>query len=344
MLSQAEENRLAALRELSRPDGPLSPTGPHATISNPRWWDGAGPTESRDELHERLISDARAAVPDLRQERRAIVMAGPPGAGKTYARRQILGDRERQFLIIDADGFKEALLAEAIRDRSYDSDIVPRAVRDHPQIGAAHQPLELASLVHEESSYLAGRARSDSVKRGDNVVIDTVLGSADKARSISAQLEAAGYDVQVVDVEVPFEVSEARIRQRWLDGNEAARRGEGLGGRWVPSDFARNVFDGPDGRSRPEANARMVAEESPAVSRYRVYRTTAEQAEAKAPPVLETDMSRASRGGPLVPTRSGPTAKVPQARPLPGITRAGRTTPTRTTPGRVGPARADRGR
>ena len=116
-----------------------------------------------------------------------------------------------------------------------------------------------------------------------------------------------------------------------------------------PSEFGAWVYGEPGGGSRPEANARMVAEESPAVSRYRVYRTTAEQAEAKAPPVLETDMSRATRGGPLVPTRSGPVAEgplaeAPQARALPGITRTGRTTPARTTPGRVGPARADRGR
>ena len=158
------------------------------------------------------------------------------------------------------------------------------------------------------------------------------------------ELERAGYDVQVVDVEVPREVSEERIRTRWREGNERAEKGEGLGGRWVPSEFGSWVYGAPDGGSRPEANARMVAEESPAVSRYRVYRTTAEQAEAKAPPVLETDMSRATRGGPRVPTRSGPAAEVPQARALPGITRTGRTTPARTTPGWVGPARADRGR
>ncbi|AWF97275.1 toxin component of a toxin/antitoxin system [Clavibacter michiganensis subsp. insidiosus] len=222
-------------------------------------------------------------------------------------------------------------------DGSYEQKILPASLG--PASGTSLHPMELASLVHEESSFLANQLRDQAIRDGDNVVIDTVLGSAEKARSISAQLEAAGYDVQVVDVEVPFEVSEARIRQKWLEGNEAARRGEGLGGRWVPSDFARNVFDGPDGRSRPEANARMVAEESPAVSRYRVYRTTAEQAEAKAGPTLETDMSRATRGGPLVPTRSGSVAEVPQARALPGVTRAGR-----MTPGRAGPARVDRGR
>ncbi|AJW80074.1 zeta toxin family protein [Clavibacter michiganensis] len=332
-----EDDRLAALRALSSSGGLLNPDSPHASINNVDWWSDGDPTPQRQAVHKRLLSQERQAHPGVRQEKRALLLAGPPGAGKSTTRDGILGGDSARYRSIDPDRFKELLLAEAMADGSYEQKILPASLG--PASGTSLHPMELASLVHEESSFLANQLRDQAIRDGDNVVIDTVLGSAEKARSISAQLEAAGYDVQVVDVEVPFEVSEARIRQKWLEGNEAARRGEGLGGRWVPSDFARNVFDGPDGRSRPEANARMVAEESPAVSRYRVYRTTAEQAEAKAGPTLETDMSRATRGGPLVPTRSGSVAEVPQARALPGVTRAGR-----MTPGRAGPARVDRGR
>ncbi|MBF4618219.1 zeta toxin family protein [Clavibacter sp. VKM Ac-2873] len=331
-----EDDRLAALRALSSRGGSLSPDSPHASTNNPDWWRDGDPTPERRVVHNRLLRQERQAHPGVRQEKRALLLAGPPGAGKSTARDAVLGGDSARFRSIDPDRFKELLLAEAIADGSYERRILPGELSSAS--GPSFHPMELASLVHEESSFLANRLRDQAIADGDNVVIDTVLGSADKARRISAQLEAAGYDVQVVDVEVPFEVSEARIRQRWLEGNEAARRGEGLGGRWVPSDFARNVFDGPGGRSRPEANARMVAVESPAVSRYRVYRTTAEQAEVKASPVLETDMSRATRGGPLVPTRPAE-AEAPRARPLPGIARAGR-----TTLGRTGPTRVDRGR
>jgi predicted ABC-type ATPase len=292
-------------------------------------------------MHERLLSDAEASVPELGADRRAVVLAGPPGAGKTSTRERALGDAATGFLVIDADEFKKRLLKEAIADKSYESWIKPAAVRELEAAGERFHPMELSSLVHTESSILADKQRARALRGGQNVVIDTVLSSDTKARQIMGELERAGYDVQVVDVEVPREVSEERIQERWRKGNERAERGEGLGGRWVPSEFGAWVYGEPGGGSRPEANARMVAEESPAVSRYRVYRKTAEQEreDPRAPAVLETDMSRATRGGPLVPTRSGSAAEVPQARPLPGITRAGR-----TTPGRVGPARVDRGR
>ncbi|WP_435094703.1 zeta toxin family protein [Clavibacter michiganensis] len=271
--------------------------------------------------------------------KRAILLAGPPGAGKSTARASVLGAASREFITIDADEFKTRLLDEAVAEGSYDSWIKPPVVAERETAGERFHPMELSSLVHTESADLADRLRRRALSQGRDVVIDTVLSSDTKARQIMGELERAGYDVQVVDVEVPREVSEERIRQRWQEGNDRAERGDGLGGRWVPSEFGAWVYGDPGGRSRPEANARMVAEESPAVSRYRVYRTTAEQAEAKAPPNLETDMSRAMRGGPLVPTRSGPATEVPRARNLPGITRAGR-----TAPGRAGPARVDRGR
>ena len=336
--------RLDVLRQLSRSGQALAPDALTASTRNASWWENGAPTADRLDLHDRLIDLARSNAPHVRQEKKALLLAGPPGAGKSVTRDAILGSQRAGFRVIDPDDFKQALLAAAVEDGSFATQIMPQSLRAGIEGGVALHPMECASLVHEESSALARRLRNQAIRDGDNVVIDTVLGSADKARSISAQLEAAGYDVQVVDVEVPFEVSEAQIRQRWLEGNEAAQRGEGLGGRWVPSDFARNVFDGPDGRSRPEVNARMVAEESPAVSRYRVFRRTAEQAAAGEAPSLETDMSRATRGGPLVPTRSGRAVEGPHAQALPGITRAGRTTPTRMAPGRAGSARTDRGR
>ncbi|WP_228512343.1 zeta toxin family protein [Clavibacter sp. VKM Ac-2872] len=281
-------------------------------------------------MHERLLSDAEASVPELGADKRAVVLAGPPGAGKTSTRERALGDAATGFLVIDADEFKKRLLKQAIADKSYESWIKPAAVRELEAAGERFHPMELSSLVHAESSYLADEQRARALRGGKNVVIDTVLSSDTKARQIMGELERAGYDVQVMDVEVPREVSEERIRTRWQEGNERADKGDGLGGRWVPSEFGAWVYGQPDGSSRPEANARMVAEESPAVSRYRVYRKTAEQEreDPRAPAVLVTDMSRATRGGPLVPTRSGSAAEAPQARVLPGITRA------------VGPARS----
>lgn len=292
------------VRELSKAGQVLAPGASTATVNNPKWWIGGEVTPSRLRLHTRLLDDVRSGLPDLQQDRKAIVLAGPPGAGKSTVLKEVLGDRRDEYLVIDADEFKRSLLIEAKADGSYDDFLVPTEIREREKAGETFYPLELASLVHEESSYLARALRTDAIATGDNIVIDAVLSDVDDALALGHQLEKAGYDVEVIDVEVPYEVSESRIRGRWKGAyEEALAGGDGLGGRWVPSEYARGVFDGPDGKSRPEAAAGNLAEQCPAVLRYRVYRTTAEQAaEARPKPVLEADKSRHERGAPLVDT------------------------------------------
>lgn len=268
-------------------------------MHNPAWWIGGEPTPARSRLHRRLLEDARTAAPDVEQEGRALVLAGPPGAGKGSVKNSVLGDELSKFLNIDADEFKRLLLDEAKADGSYDTWIVPDAVRQLESEGEQFFPLELASLVHEESSYLAKALRDDAIQAGDNVIIDTVLAGEAKALALRALLTEAGYDVDVVDVEVPFELSEQRIQSRWMHSYEAAlgSGGSELGGRWVPSEYARDVFAGPDGRSKPEAIARSLAEKCAVVTRYRVYRTGMDQAHMQtAIPVLEVDKQRAEHG------------------------------------------------
>jgi len=96
--------------------------------------------------------------------------------------------------------------------------------------------------------------------------------------------------------------------QRDDGGDDGEQVNESLGGRWVPSEYARDVFDGPGGRSKPEAAARSLAEQCPAVGRYRVFRTTAEEAHAAASAgrpaqaTVEVDKSRSARDGTLIDT------------------------------------------
>lgn len=68
-----------------------------------------------------------------------------------------------------------------------------------------------------------------------------------------------------------------------------------MGGRWVPSDYARAIFEGPQGRSRPAVAAEHLAREVDAVSRYRIFHTEAVGARA----VLVAEARRAQAGGPL---------------------------------------------
>lgn len=123
-----------------------------------------------------------------------------------------------------------------------------------------------------------------------------------KALALGEKLEQAGYSIQVVDVEVPFEVSQQRIQQRWLAARQAAERDEaGLGGRWVPAEFARQVFEGPDGKSKPEHAAQQLAQRCGAVTEYHLFRTTAEQAQSStSSPTVEQHLARGTHHGPLL--------------------------------------------
>lgn len=288
------------VREFSRAGGPLDKDGQHSTLNNPAWFiDGKvdQPTARRRALWRRLRDEARAEAPGARQDGKAIVLAGPPGAGKGHVQGNVLGLDKDAWLVVDADKFKDKLLREAMNDGSYETFLKPDAVREREAAGEPFFPLELAALVHEESSHLARLLRDEALREGTNVVIDSVLSNPRAAVALGNQLAAAGYEVEVVDVEVPYELSQARIAQRWRESYEGAVvTGEGLGGRWVPSMYAREVFDGPGGRSRSQESAAVLATTCPAVLRYRRFWTRA----AEAPMRVETDMGRFQRGGDLV--------------------------------------------
>lgn len=303
MVSEKIRQHVEIVRALSRPGQALGPDAPTSTIYNKEWWIDGEPTPARSRLHRRLLEEARTSAPGVQQENRALVLAGPPGAGKGAVKNSVLDDEISTFLNIDADELKRLLLDEAKADGSYSTWIVPDAIRQLEGEGEQFFPLELASLVHEESSYLAKALRGDAIQAGDNIIIDAVLADEAKALALGVLLEKAGYDVGVVDVEVPFELSEQRIRLRWMRSYEAALASGGteLGGRWVPSEYARDVFAGPEGSSKPEVAARSLAEKCEAVTRYRVYRTGMDQAHTQhATPVLEVDKQRTARGARLV--------------------------------------------
>lgn len=299
------------VRALAKPGEALAPNSPNATINNPLWFrlNRNGQPERRAgrvRLHESVKDQYVNRHPAVRQERRAIVLAGPPGAGKSTALKQVLGIKIGEYLTIDADEFKRSLLEEAIRDGSYETHIVPEAVKVLVLTGEAFYPLELSSLVHEESSMIAKQLRQDAIERGDNIIIDSVLSDADKALLLGSVLDAAGYTIHLIDVEVPYELSEQRIAARWQESYEAAlarKEGAELGGRWVPSEYARDVFNGPEGKSLPETAAERLAAACPAVMRFQRFRTVLD-ADAAVGPTLEKDLVRENKGTPLVPAPS----------------------------------------
>lgn len=309
----SKQNKIDQHRQLvidfSKPGGILSSDAPTATVRNPDWFkrlpDGSyQPSASRRRLHNHLISEYLQDVNNAPAESKAIVLAGPPGAGKSTILNELLKEDPKSYFKIDADDFKELLLRQAQEDGSYDSFILPSEIKSLINAGEQFYPMEMASLVHEESSMLAERLRRELVNSGSNIIVDTVLSSETSALALGDLLSKAGYKVEVIDVEVSYEISKARIAKRWQQSYEAALKDPtSLGGRWVPSEYAKQVFGGPGGISRPEAIAKKLAQECVAVERYRLYRTTAIETESRpAEGSWECDYSRVQGSGPLVAT------------------------------------------
>lgn len=321
-VDEATQRHIDHVRALSQPGQPLATDSPHATVNNPEWFKRSGggvlkARGARSRMHSEIRAEHRARYPEAQNKHKAIILAGPPGAGKGSILSSVLGAEERDYLRLDADQIKESLLQRALTDGSYESSIKPPAIRDLEQQGERFYPLEMSSLVHEESSLVTRRLRDSAISEGTNLIVDGVLSNPEGAQRLGAQLAAAGYDITVVDVEVPYEVSEQAIRQRWEEKYTHARAGEenALGGRWVPSTYAREIFDGPEGRSRPEVVARNLAQNNDSVSSYQLWRRNS-AAEA---PHRETHLGRPYRGAALIDAEAAgalrPAARTAASRP-----------------------------
>lgn len=115
MVDDAVAQHMATVRELSKPGRPLGPNAATSTMQNPAWWFDGEPTPARDRLHRRLLNEARAAAPHVEQQRRAIILAGPPGAGKSTVLSDVLGLHRDQYLVIDTVLSRTRQRAEAPR-------------------------------------------------------------------------------------------------------------------------------------------------------------------------------------------------------------------------------------
>ncbi|WP_194948604.1 hypothetical protein [Actinomyces trachealis] len=198
---------------------------------------------------------ARAGACGARRGR-AIIMAGAPGAGKSWAvgvAGGVLGAREAGrmgldeagFTTVDADDIEQLLLGNRVEGLEVDQELLEGArrhwdgllARHGPQVLADGRPVlrgELATLVHQMSTNTADLVRKDLLEERFDVKIEgTLQWMESPARGqgprLLGELEAAGYgQVVVVVADTPREVCEQGAFQRWAGPRS---RGGGGGGR-----------------------------------------------------------------------------------------------------------------
>ncbi len=150
----------------------------------------------RVEIVEKLLSNGSYDGVNfngvISQKKRADIVIGPPGAGKSSVMVNPLS-LEHKSLIIDADMAK-AMLPE------YDEG-------------------KGASLVHEESSVISKVVLSMALEKDYNVVLSIVGSNIEKLRTIRDQLTDLGYDINLHLLELEPEIAAQRALDRfYIDG------------------------------------------------------------------------------------------------------------------------------
>lgn len=180
----------------------------HGTV-----WDPDRAAQHRD-----IINDFMNKQVDVPSQRQAVMLGGPPGAGKSTFLDQHEGIRPGDYAILNTDHFKEELARRGM-------------VPEVPGLS----PMEASALVHEESAYLHDLAAAELEKRGKNVVFDGTMRDHAVTQDRVQALRRRGYNVGAMFIDVPVERSLQGVESRYRRGLEEYRAGRNpLGGRHVP--------------------------------------------------------------------------------------------------------------
>lgn len=171
-------------------------------------------TPQRQALHDAIV--AKVLTEDTKakagERPKAVLLLGPPGAGKTTAggpiARQMVGE-DTHLATLNADDVKSEL----------------------PEYKGYN-----AAAVHEESSDLVeGRMVPEGIKGRHNLLFDFTGNNELKMAKIADMLHGQGYDVHVIDVTVPTHVAVSRAWSRFVKS-----------GRFVPPEYIKGVDGNPD--------------------------------------------------------------------------------------------------
>lgn len=184
--------------------------------------------QHRNAMHHQVATElyakASAGVPT---DGRAVIAGGLGGAGKSTVLKKYAGIDPTKFVTVNPDDIKEELARR---------QLIP-PVPGHPDLS----PMERASLVHEESSRIAGMMAKMAYAEKRNMIWDITMSSDKSVKSRVEDLRKHGYTaIEGVFVDIPVEVSVERAMLRYRSGVDDYRNGKGYGGRFVPPKLIRS--------------------------------------------------------------------------------------------------------
>lgn len=184
--------------------------------------------------------------------RAAIVTAGAPGAGKSTALAH-KGLLDGSYRNIDSDIIKDRLLENCAADGVFD-DLLSRVLPDSRPVTLR----ELSSLVHHESTTIADAVIFESLRRGENIIMQGTLAWDEQPRILTEKLKGRDYrSLNIIDVQVSLEEALKRARLRWQAGR--ADTSDPFGGRFVNPSSIAGLYRN-DGSSVCSENALVLRE------------------------------------------------------------------------------------
>jgi predicted kinase len=188
-------------------------------------------TAARAKQHQMIVDELWKAASGVPTDKKSIMLGGMAGAGKGTVLAQ--HPNADQYLVLDPDLAKEALARHGL---------IPD-VPGHPDLS----PLERAGLVHAESIHILEMLAQRAYANGTNVMWDATMGIQSSVQRRIADLRAHGYGVEGLFVNVPFNVGERRVRERYRQGQRDYMAGKGQGGRIIPGWALQGFHTGNQG-------------------------------------------------------------------------------------------------
>lgn len=176
------------------------------------WYD-----HDRHQIHKKILADLEEQAKTVPHDGKCLVMAGPSGAGKStflakYGDQLGVqgGKNPTNYVVINPDNFK---------------DLLPADLSRYPGLSAN----ELASIKHEESSYLAQIVADRLMSTGVNVIFDVTLKDAAKVEKkyVKGHTDKYAYTVALVDGDMRNSLNNAGNRYKQADDQSGERQWSG---------------------------------------------------------------------------------------------------------------------